>query len=143
MDGGRLRAVAFKQTWCTISLRNTSGYSARNPAVIVRLHGMVFLNRDHSLAKEWIVIDFSNTNGIKGIQWDGGPTYSIHGRSVRRLPALDLADLTCIPAWGDPAITFEILSDGYRRETSVPVHFTVDEESQFSTENREEPLDWI
>ena len=108
MDGDRLKAVAFKQTCCTISLRNTSGYSARNPAVIVRLHGMVFLNRNDSLAKEWVVVDFSNTNGIKGVQWDGGPTYSIHGRSVRRLPMLDLVGLTCIPAWGDPAMPLSL-----------------------------------
>ncbi len=90
-EGGRLRAKQFKQTLGTISLRNDSGYPARNPAVIVRLRGMVFLFREDSPSRTyWVITEFSNTNGILAVQWDGGPTYSIHGRSTRLLPMLDM-----------------------------------------------------
>lgn len=39
-EGGRLKAKDFKQIRATILLRNNSGYSARNPAVAIRLDAM-------------------------------------------------------------------------------------------------------
>ena len=48
----------------------------------------------------WTVVDFISTNGISAVQWDGGPAYSIHGRSTRRLPILYLDNLYAIPDWG-------------------------------------------
>ena len=80
------------------------------------------------------MIDFSNTHGITAMQWDGGPSYSIHGHSTRRLPNLFLTNLWAISDLGTPALVFEILADGYRKEITLPVDFTVDGKSQFVPE---------
>jgi hypothetical protein len=143
---GRLRARQFKQTNATVLLHNKSSYPARNPAVLVRLNAMVFT---HGTMKpvtqsaepvfymgkdplgEWVIIGYSNTNGTTAVQWDGGLNFSIHGNSIRKLPNLDLDNLTGIPEWGTPEITLEILADGYRRVVTLPVDFTVDDESRF------------
>lgn len=139
-----LEAERFKQTMGTISLRNINGYSARNPAVVVRLIGMAFTTGDQVPSTEWVIIDFANTIGIKAVQWDGGPTFSIHGHSVRRLPVLDLVRLQQIPPWGKPALAFELLADGgYRREITVPVDFAVDQQSQFPSQGSTEVPGWL
>jgi hypothetical protein len=118
-ESGRLNAEEFKQLTGNIQIRNKSSYSAKNPAVIIRLRLMAFVP----------VIDFANMNGITAVQWDGGPTYSIHGNSTRRLPDLQLDKLRAYPA--SPALVIELLADGYRKEIILPVDFTVDGRSQF------------
>jgi hypothetical protein len=145
-DDGRLKARQFKQVRAELLLRNKSSYSAKNPAVIVRMNAMVFV---HGFIKqvsqtadpplflekdplgEWVVIGYSNTNGTKEVQWDGGLNFSIHGNSTRRLPDLELYHLTAVPEWGTPEIIVEILADGYRKVVSLPADFTVDDESRF------------
>lgn len=42
-DNGWLKAKHYKQTSGKVSLHNDSGYSAKNPALIVRLNAMAFL----------------------------------------------------------------------------------------------------
>jgi hypothetical protein len=78
-----------------VGLRNGSGYSAKNPVVIVRLHRMLFDPRDRaSFEREWasmgiaeVSSSFAGFSGLGGgltvVQWDGGSTYSIHGHSTR------------------------------------------------------------
>jgi hypothetical protein len=78
---------------------------------------------------------------ITAVQWDGGPNYSIHGNSTRRLPDLELNDLRAIPDWGPPVLTFEILADGYRKVVSLPADFKVAGESRFPQE--EVKPEWI
>jgi hypothetical protein len=129
-SNGWIKAKEFKQTCAVISFRNYSGYSAKNPALIVRAQAMAFLPNQVPSNESWIQIDFVNTVGMTAVQWDGGPMYSIHGHSVRRLPSLDLGRLWHIPDWGNPTFTFEILADGYRREVTLPVEFTMDPEAQ-------------
>jgi len=105
-DNGWVTARDFKQVYGEILLRNNSGYSARNPAVTVRLDAMVFrqkilkqevlkmagqteaasVPRLGKLPGEWAVIGFAHMAGITSVQWDGGPAYSIHGKSTRRAP---------------------------------------------------------
>ena len=104
-------------------LRNLSGYSANNPAVIIRLYHMVFR------------CDISTGGGMgpnrirrrarsKAIQWDGGPAYSIHGNSVRRLPDFPLGFLWYTGEDGSkPMITVEALAEGYKKVRSIPVDF--------------------
>jgi diacylglycerol kinase len=138
-----------------VFLHNQSGYSAQNPALIIRLHGIVFRPNqvptrggtvdNPSFADRWTVIDsedfyFSEEGkknkpdhekiiGYKAIQWDGGPTYSIHGHSTRRLPDLDFDNLWLLLEGDQPStpygwstsLTFEILAEGYRKEISLPV----------------------
>jgi hypothetical protein len=130
-ENGWLRALNFKQTSGSISIRNESGYSAKNPAVIVRFRGMAYVD-EQNIPSPWVVIDFVNTTGITAVQWDGGATYSIHGNSVRKLPSLNLQRLVKVSDWPDPQIAIELLADGgYRREVVFPVDFTLDGKSQF------------
>jgi hypothetical protein len=123
-----------------IFLQNLSGYSARNPAVVIRLNHMVF-RRSVNTPEEWVLIDYDDAGITKAIQWDGGPTYSIHGSSTRRLPDFPLGFLWHTGDDEAPTITIEILAEGYKKERSVPIDFVVDGKSQWSPE---EPLpEWI
>jgi hypothetical protein len=131
----------FKQLTGTIRVRNNSSYSAKNPAVIIRLHDMVFLRENYDA--NWVMVDFASTNGIMAVQWDGGPTYSIHGNSTRRLPDLQLDKLHTYPGSGSPALMIELLADGYRKNILIPVDFTVDDVSQFSREDGEANPEWM
>jgi hypothetical protein len=142
-EQGWVAGDRFKQTVGTISLRNDSGYSARNPAVIVRLKGMAFLQGEYSTSDAWVVIDFANTVGIISVQWDGGPNYSIHGHSTRTLPKLDFDRLWHIPNFGKPSLSFELLADGYRREITVPVNFKVNEHLLYATKEDEQVARWL
>jgi hypothetical protein len=140
-DNGWVKARQFKQTSGRIILRNESGYSARNPAVVVRLRGMAFLPGEYWSNERWTswtTIDFVNTVGITAVQWDGGTT-SIHGHSRRHLP-IDLRQLWHIPDSGDPSITFDLLAEGYGRVVDVPVDFTVDGQPMFNISDRPEWL---
>jgi hypothetical protein len=116
-----------------ISLWNTSGFSARNPAVTVRLENF-FRDRDQAgLSAGWADVDFWNRD-ITGMQWDGGSAYYLHGYAVRRLPDLTLTGLYSIPAMGHPKIIVEILADGgYRRRAFIPVKLVVDGQPQYES----------
>jgi hypothetical protein len=114
-----------KQISAAIRVRNKSGYSAKNPAVIIRLNGMAFSTDE--LSSGWSEVDFANTVGTTAVQWDG--TSYIHGWSARRVPRLDLYRLHTVPAWGESKFVVELLADGYRREIEIPVRFTTDADS--------------
>jgi hypothetical protein len=130
-----------------VLLRNQSSYSAKNPAFIVRLHALAFSGIGGF--DKWTVIDMvdSSTAGWRyplytTIQWDGGPTYSIHGHSVRRLPNLDFTDLLHSSRWGPPSVTFEILAEGYRKEISCPVEILMDDKSLYGPQEKINP-EWM
>jgi hypothetical protein len=146
-EEGAIQAKKFKQTTGTISVLNFSGYSAKNPSVVMHLIGMAFTSNDFSRDRGWVTIGFANTIGVVAVQWDGGATYSIHGHSTRQLPELDLESVRQIPEWAipgvqewaptsgswrtvhDPHLVFELLAEGYRRVVKVPVMF-VEERSR-------------
>lgn len=138
-ENGWLKAVRFKQTNGTISIRNDSNYSAKNPAVVVRLRGMSFIGS----LPEWTELIFITTVGITAVQWDGGANYSIHGRSTRKLPVLRMDKLYQIPGYGAPSLAVELLAEGYRREITIPVDFTVDDSPQFPEHNKEDMPPWL
>jgi hypothetical protein len=130
-EEGWLLADHFKQTTGTVLLRNESVYSAKNPAVIVRLVNLYFLdNLDALRVAGWVVIGFANTLGITAVQWDGGPNYSVHGKSVRQLPPLSLQQLKHPLYRGPAGLSFELLADGYRREVYVPVELLLTPEQE-------------
>jgi len=141
-ENGWLRATRFKQTVGIISVRNYSAYSAKNPAVIVRLEAMAFV--PNSPLADWTINEAITTVGVTVVQWDGGTTYSIHGNSVRQLPSFDFDRLSKLPSASEPTFRIELLADGgYRREVTIPVDFAVDGRSQFGSGNSGEPLPWI
>jgi hypothetical protein len=140
-EGGNLQAVEFKQLSADIQIRNNSSYSAKNPAVIIKLEEMAFLREIRE--EDWAVINFASTNGIIAVQWDGGPAYSIHGNSTRRLPDLWLHKLHVNPGAEAPAFAIEILADGYRKEIVLPVNFTVDGAAQFPREDGQASPEWM
>jgi hypothetical protein len=120
-DNGVAEAEDFKQLDCTVRVRNDSSYSAKNPAVVVRLQDMAFM--PFGSMGEWVVVQFGSTYGVTAVQWDGGANYSIHGGSVRTLPELRLSKLHTQPD-PDPYITIDILADGYTRsQVKIPVNF--------------------
>ena len=120
---GAVQAENFKQLVCTIRVRNDSSYSAKNPAIVVRLHDMAFVPDGDRLEKhDWAVIQFVSTHGVTVVQWDGGANYSIHGSSVRTLPDLFLNKLHTIPK-PDPWLDIDILAEGYSRQIRIPVEF--------------------
>jgi hypothetical protein len=125
-----------------ISLWNKSGFSAKNPAVIVRLENMFRARNRAGRSAGWIDVDFWNDD-ITGTQWDGGADYFLHGYAVRRIPDLILTGLYSIPAMGRPRINVDILADGgYCRSASIPVKLIVDGQPQYKhtiTVNKE----WI
>jgi cation diffusion facilitator CzcD-associated flavoprotein CzcO len=132
-----------------VLLRNNSNYLAKNPAVIVQLCAIAFFDKKH-LPESWVITDFTEIPEFVGLgtaymslQWDGGPTYSIHGHSIRRLPDLHLSDLWVLPGWGSPELKIVILADGYRKEVRLPVDFVVDGTSQVREQDWEEISDWV
>jgi hypothetical protein len=144
---GWLRGI--RRNFCTIWLLNESGYSAKNPAINVGLGTMAFGSEDESLraldskripyAKDWEVYDAIHIDdwlGNKQFQWDGGPTYSIHGHSTRRLPDLNFSEWRMLPTRGasPPLLTFEILAEGYRKVVTLPVNFVVDGKPRYPRE---------
>jgi hypothetical protein len=70
-------------------------------------------------------------------------TYSIHGHSTRRLPDLQFSELWHIPEWGTPALTLEILADGYRKEITLPVDFIIDGKPKFPREDGKINPEWM
>jgi hypothetical protein len=122
-EDGNLKAVSFKQLTGEIHLRNDSQYSARNPAVIIRLKGMAIL--PGNISKGWVAIQFANTIGVTAIQWDGEPAHPIHGNSTRRLPDISLDGLTTLPA-PTPYLEIEILAEGYRKTLAIKPGFKID-----------------
>jgi hypothetical protein len=148
-EGGWLSADDLKQTTGTILLSNESRYSAKNPAVTVRLENLyVASSPEEPSLNGWIVIGFANTLGITAVQWDGGPNYSVHGKSIRQLPPLDLRPLRQPVDRGPAGLSFELLADGYRREVLIPVELRLAPEQdqppeQQVTEPEHLPPHWL
>lgn len=116
------------QTAGFITLRNASGYSAQNPAVVVRLNNLAIPRARFARTDPWIVIE--ETDDVTAWQWDGGSDYSIHGHSTRRLPEVSFQGLRYLPNSGPPSITFELLAERYRREVTIPVALILNSPSQ-------------
>jgi hypothetical protein len=122
-EDGHLQTVEpTGQTTATVLVSNASSYSGRNPAIMLRLNAMLCDSPDP--ASGWSTIESAEGNNAIAVQWDGGDAYSIHGHSIRYLPALNLRSLQYVPEWGVPSFTIEILAEGgYRREIPLPVGF--------------------
>lgn len=121
-DIGVPRNVKGPFTLC-VAVKNESGYSARNPSIVLHLVGTAFMwltadVGEADLGEGWSIIEGSY-GGINGLQWDGGPTYSIHGYSVRQLRCQAGNHINF--QTNTPFVRVEMLAEGYRREVEVPL----------------------
>lgn len=99
-----------------IMLKNDSSYSARNPALVMRLLDGCYLCKGiRPIPDGWTIID-GDASYIFAVQWDGGPVYSIHGHSVRKLRLDVLYLMLQLP---ERRVKFELLAEGYRREVQT------------------------
>jgi hypothetical protein len=126
------------QASATILVGNMSKYSARNPAVVVRFENMA-LRSDFEVSAGWTATDVDSEQGFIAVQWDGGPTYSIHGGSVRRLPVINMMGLVRTSTLATPYLKFELLAEGYRRVRKIPVTFATEESPTEESKVR----DWL
>jgi hypothetical protein len=135
VENGWLKAERSGQTTGTISVRNDSIYPAKNLAIVVRLEGMAFAGEMHNLKQAgWVINEFAGNADIEVAQWDGSSTALIHGHSARQLAVLDLAGLRILRGSQGGTLRFDLLADGYRKITWMPVNFSIDGKSQFSIE---------
>jgi hypothetical protein len=105
------------------------------------------MDRGSSAGENWTVFDFPDqTDDVLGtsfVQWDGGVNYSIHGRSARRLPDLELGELTYSTEWGPPFINVEILADGgYRRDLKIAVDFRIYGDEPSASGDQSSSAEW-
>ena len=128
LDNGSVCSLGSgSQTVGRVRIENRGKYSARNPAIIVRLHNIAGRIEEDSdiLERDWWVTETSGFAGASGFQWDGGADFLIHGDSTRRLPDLKLGSIFYLgdaPDLNDSSITVELLADGgYRRRVDIPV----------------------
>jgi len=78
------------------------------------------------------------------MQWDGGPTYSIHGYSTRRLPDLHLTGLEHVRTLGPPRINVMVLADGgYRRLDTITVDLIVNDKSLYPQQRDKPRPEWV
>lgn len=133
--------VIYGPTDAHMIVYNKSSYSARNPAVIVRLNNMLIYQQDFASTDPWAVVE-EGGGGVTAWQWDGGSDCSIHGRSARQLPKVDFQGIRYRRGSGPPSITFELLAERYRREVTIPVDLSIDGEYMFSTGDHATP-DWL
>ena len=125
-ENGAFQARQSKQLAGRIAIWNDSYYPATEPRVIVRLNAMAFTaESDRRFLDDWAVLDIVDTIGITAIEWEGGPGYSIHPNSVRRLPGFYLNNLRWKEEWGNPGFIIEILLDNLRLVVYLPVDFEV------------------
>jgi hypothetical protein len=114
------------KTTASIIVENTSIYAARIPAVIVEFRGAGIRPQNYASSGTWTpttrIGDY-----ILAVQWDGGPNYSIHGKSSRHLPDLSLQGIRPYESFSadetPPQIIIRLLADGYKREVALPVKF--------------------
>jgi hypothetical protein len=141
LQGNLQIAAPLKQAYPAIRVQNTSGYSARNPAVIIRLQGMAF--KPSSERQGWDEIDFVPQAGVTAVQWDGGD-HSVHGNSERRLPPLALTELAALPPLGELILRIELLADGYRRHIEMPVRLLAEHgEWEQAISAPDDPTPWL
>lgn len=101
-----------------ISVENTTNYAARTPAVILEFRGCAIRQNMYAATNAWTATQRVYCTGdVQAVQWDGGPNYAIHGKSIRHLPEINLQGLYAIPDDDDPPeMIVRLLADGYSRQ---------------------------
>ncbi len=86
-DTSVIKLEQYKQLYAAVYIENRSSYAARNPGVRIDLWGISGLKDQPG----WREVQFTNTVGTTGIQWDGGADLLIHGKWMRPLPGLNFS----------------------------------------------------
>jgi hypothetical protein len=107
-------------------IHNASTYAARNPSVVVKLHGLG-LHVDNG---GWDIVSRGNGVGATELQWDGGADRMIHGLGPRKLPPLYFNRAFVIPG-GSPGIEVTMYADG-TEPTSVTFSVRLVDDEQWS-----------
>jgi hypothetical protein len=122
---------SFKQTQGTITIINSSKYSARNPGVRIGLDGLGGMGAQPG----WEILTIANMSGPVVFQWDGGADYIVHGNWSRTLPELDVKGM--FTSKTDPAFIIDIAADGFGpKRTRIPVRVLNEEEFDMFSEDR-------
>jgi hypothetical protein len=117
-DGNSIKIEPYKQGIGTLTIRNQSSYSAKNPGIRVKLVGILGFTGAHG----WTTTAFGTTVGVTEIQWDGGSDQMIHGRWTRVLPEIDLREIRLARAFKDPRLEVTLVADGIRPKTvAIPM----------------------
>lgn len=75
-------------------------------------------------SQSWKYIEFSSAGDVAlAMQWNGGATYPIHGKSIRRLPDLSFAGLYRNSGDGAAKMNIKLLAEGYTR-ADAPITVT-------------------
>jgi hypothetical protein len=128
-----------------IWVNNRSRYPAKSPAVIVRFGENDQPKMGLCWSPPWMDPQESGPNGswrdreedpiwkdtdlktsgivILAMQWDGGSTYPIHGKSTRRLPNLSVGNLYSEDLNNEFKV--ELLAEGYRKIVNVTIDFKI------------------
>jgi hypothetical protein len=109
---------SYVQNTLHIHLHNYGPVSARNPALKVKLQGMMLPPVDQ---RDWALGDhFHGMGGFGYAQWDGGADFSIHPNWGRDLPLLNLQGVRVLGT-ESPAIQLEVVADGFSVSHPLPV----------------------
>ena len=94
-------------TICTVVLKNTTKYAARNPGVRISFDGLLY----NVPPVGWTSVErWGEKNGQKAIQWDGGTENIVHGKWSRTLPILGFNEV--VVTTGEPALIITVVADG-------------------------------
>jgi hypothetical protein len=113
------------QAW--IRVRNERLWSARQPAVTLRLNGLI-LPRMYAERIErmggWSIYKTDAPGSVVALRWEGA---AIHGEEVRDLPKLELYELRG-SGTPTPSIDIEVFAENFRKTFPFPVELLTPEE---------------
>lgn len=113
------------QAW--VRIRNERLWSARQPAVTLRLNDLIlpwmYAERIERMGG-WTIYKTDSPGSVVALRWEGS---AIHGEEVRDLPKLELYELRGSGA-ANPSIDIEVVAENFRHTFSFPVSLVTPEE---------------
>jgi hypothetical protein len=114
---GSNTTLSFPQLRAWVRIRNQRLWSARQPALILHLNGMVLMGNPFIVRRHWEISRTDSPGKAIALRWEGT---AIHGQEVRDLPVLGLEDLRGSGP-DHPEIVLEVFAEGFRRRFPFPV----------------------
>jgi len=121
---GSNTTLNFPQLRAWVRVKNERLWSARQPAVILHLNGMVLTGNPFIVRQNWEISRTDSPGKAIALRWEGT---AIHGEEVRDLPVLGLEDLRG-SGTDHPEIVLEVFAEGFRRRFPFPVELVTLEE---------------